>query len=144
MPKFVPCEVFLGFPCSLNDPSSAQHGKKTKSLLGGCVSHLIKKARMDIVVTIAEDGAPTTLKKVITAIRAQDFQVKHDHKNWGDWLRIEGCETVISIECVDGYTSSATIEHCEEDSEALLPALFKAFDRLGWVGMDEDGPYPLV
>jgi hypothetical protein len=99
---------------------------------------------MDIVVTIAENREPMTLKKVITAIRAQDFNVKHDHKNWGDWLRIEGCETVISIECINGLTSSATIEHAEEDSEELLPALYKAFDRLGWVGMDEDGPYPLV
>jgi hypothetical protein len=48
------------------------------------------------------------------------------------------------MECMDGLISSATIEHCEDDSEELLPAIYRAFDRLGWVGVDEDGPYPLI
>lgn len=99
---------------------------------------------MDIVVTQSEDRPSTTLRQVITAIRAQDFTVTHDHKNWGDWLRLAGCETVISIECIHGITSSATIEHCDDDSEEVLPALYRAFDRIGWVGMDEDGIYKLI
>lgn len=99
---------------------------------------------MEIVVRLPEDRSPQTLQKVVTAIRSQKLGVKHEHKNWGDWLRLEGCETVISIECLNGLTSSATIEHSDDDSEEVLPALYRAFDKLGWEGYDEDGPYCLV
>lgn len=99
---------------------------------------------MEIVVSVPETSEPSTLRKVLTALRAQKLAVTHDQKNWGDWLRIEGCETVISIEVVRGLTSTATIEHAEEDSEDILPAIYRAFHQLGWIGMDEDGPYSLL
>ena len=99
---------------------------------------------MDILIAVPETSQPSTLRTVIAALRSQKLEVTHDHKNWGDWIRIDGCETVISIEVAHGLTSSATIECCEDDSEDILPAIYRAFDQIGWIGMDEDGPYQLV
>lgn len=101
-------------------------------------------AVMDYNVLIPEPSAPMTLREVIAALRAQKLDVKHDHKNWGDWIRISGCETVISIEVTHGLTSSATIEHSDDDSEDILPAIYRAFGHIGWVGIDEDGEYQLI
>jgi hypothetical protein len=42
-----------------------------------------------------------------------------------------------------GLTSSATIEHSEDETEELTPAILRAFGRLKWVGIGEDGEYPL-
>jgi hypothetical protein len=99
---------------------------------------------MDILIAVPESSSPSTLRSVLAALRAQKLEVTHDHKNWGDWIRIDGCETVISIEVAHGLTSSATIEFCEDDSEDILPAIYRAFDHIGWIGMDEDGEYQLV
>lgn len=101
-------------------------------------------AAMDIVVAVPESSQPATLRSVLAALRAQKLEVSHDHKNWGDWIRIDGCETVISIEVTHGLTSTATIEHSEDDSEDILPALYRAFDHVGWIGIDEDGEYQLI
>jgi hypothetical protein len=99
---------------------------------------------MDILVAAPESAGPSTLRSILAALRAQKLEVKHDHKNWGDWIRINGCETVISIEVAHGLSSTATIEHCEDDSEDILPALYRAFDQIGWIGRDEDGEYHLI
>jgi hypothetical protein len=99
---------------------------------------------MDILVAAPESAGPSTLRAILAALRAQKLEVKHDHKNWGDWIRINGCETVISIEVTHGLSSTATIEHCEDDSEDILPALYRAFDHIGWIGRDEDGEYHLI
>ncbi|MBU6327510.1 MAG: hypothetical protein KGQ89_07775 [Verrucomicrobia bacterium] len=101
-------------------------------------------AAMDHNVLIPEPSAPVTLREVIAALRAQKLDIMHDHKNWGDWIRIGGCETVISIEVTHGLTSSATIEHSDDDSEDILPAIYRAFGHIGWVGIDEDGEYQLI
>ena len=101
-------------------------------------------AAMDILIAVPESSSPSTLRSVLAALRAQKLEVTHDHKNWGDWIRIDGCDTVISIEVAHGLTSSATIEFCEDDSEDILPAIYRAFDHIGWIGMDEDGEYQLV
>lgn len=99
---------------------------------------------MDYLVAVPESGSPNTLREVIAALRAQKFEITHDHKNWGDWLRFVGCDTVISIEVAHGLTSAATIEHCDDDSEDVLPAIYRAFHHLGWIGLDEDGEYQLI
>ena len=101
-------------------------------------------APMDITVSVSDSSNPNTLRSVLAALRAQKLEIKHDHKNWGDWIRLDGCETVISIEVTHGLTSSATIEHCEDDSEDVLPAIYRAFDHIGWIGIDEDGEYQLL
>ena len=114
------------------------------SMLGVMTMSHYDACRMDITIVLPEDSSPSTLREVIAALRAQKLDISHDHKNWGDWLRIDGCETVISIECNHGLASSATIEHSEDDSEDILPALYRAFHHLGWVGIDEEGEYQLI
>jgi hypothetical protein len=98
---------------------------------------------MEMVLTIRENALPSTLRSVLAALRSQKLTVSHVAKNWGDWIHLEGCETVISIEVVRGLTSTATIEYAEDDSEDILPAIQRAFHKLGWVGMDEEGEYSL-
>ena len=68
-------------------------------------------AAMDITVSVSDSSNPNTLRSVLAALRAQKLEIQHGHKNWGDWIRLDGCETVISIEVTHGLTSSATIEH---------------------------------
>jgi hypothetical protein len=99
---------------------------------------------MDILVSVPESANPSTLRSVLSALRAQKLVATHDHKNWGDWSRLEGCETVISIEVAHGLTSTATIEHCEDDSEDIMPAIYRAFHHIGWIGIDDDGEFQLV
>jgi hypothetical protein len=85
-------------------------------------------------------SAVTTLAKRRTGAKQRDAVIAHYGQNcW--WC---GCETVISIEVAHGLTSTATIEHCEDDSEDILPALYRAFDHVGWIGMDDDGEYRLI
>ena len=50
---------------------------------------------------------------------------------------------MISIESMRGLTTTATIEHAENEPDGLALGLQAAFHKLGWVGVDEDGPYPL-
>lgn len=99
---------------------------------------------MDFLVAAPDSSNPSSLRSVLAALRAQKLTVNHDHKNWGDWIRLEGCETVISIEVAHGLTSTATIEHNEDDSEDILPAIYRAFDHVGWIGIDEEGEFQLV
>lgn len=99
---------------------------------------------MDISVSVPHSSQPSTLRSVMAALRAQKIDITHDHKNWGDWIRLDGCETVISIEVNHGLTSSATIEHCEDDSEDILPAIYRAFHHIGWIGTDADGEFQLI
>ena len=101
-------------------------------------------AAMDYLVAVPESSNPSTLRSVLAALRAQKLVVTHDHKNWGDWLRVEGCETVISIEVAHGLTSTATIEHSDDDSEDILPTIYRAFHHIGWIGIDEEGEFQLV
>ena len=98
---------------------------------------------METVLQLPESEAPCTIKEVVEALRKEKLFVRHEAKNWGDWIHIEGEQTVISIESLRGLTSSATIEHAEDESEGLSPAIFRAFHRLRWVGIGEDGEYPL-
>lgn len=68
---------------------------------------------------------------------------RHEAKSWGDWIHLEGYDTVISIESMRGLTGSATIEHAEGEEQSPGKALLRAFASLGWQGVDEEGPYPL-
>ena len=98
---------------------------------------------METVVHLPESEPPCTLREVIDALSAQKLAPRHDHKSWGDWIHFEDYKTVISIESIRGLTRSATIETDEADSEDPTPAILKAFGKLGWYGIDEDGEYPL-
>lgn len=100
---------------------------------------------METVVQVPEAQPPATLTEVLVALREQHLDAKHDGRSWGDWIRLAGYSTVISIESARGLTRSATIEH-GEDEEAGEPAksILRAFANLGWEGVDADGPYPLA
>ncbi|BCX47242.1 hypothetical protein HAHE_11500 [Haloferula helveola] len=89
------------------------------------------------------DASLTTVKEVVSALKKEKLEPSHEAKNWGDWIHIEGCDTVISIESLRGLTGSATIEHAEDERNDPTQAILRAFHQLGWEGVDEDGPYPL-
>ena len=98
---------------------------------------------MNTVVQAVEGSDPCTISEVVAALKGQKLEVRHQKKDWGDWIILRGTETVISIESMRGLTSTATIEHAEEEPDGLVLGLQAAFHKLGWEGVDEDGPYPL-
>ena len=99
--------------------------------------------RVNTVVQAPEDDVPCTIREVVAALRDQKIEARHEKKDWGDWIILRGSDTVISIESMRGLTSTATIEHAEEEADGLALQLQAAFHQLGWVGVDDDGPYPL-
>lgn len=100
-------------------------------------------ARMETLVQLPEDAEPCTIREVCAALRAKKLEPLHEAKNWGDWIRLDGMRTVISIESMRGLTTSATIEHAEGDADEAIQQILAAFHKLGWHGVDDDGPYPL-
>lgn len=98
---------------------------------------------METQVVLPDSESPCTIDEVVAALDKAGVRARHEAKSWGDWIHLEGYETVISIESMRGLTGSATIEHAEGEEQAPGKALLKAFADLGWQGMDEEGPYPL-
>lgn len=97
---------------------------------------------METRVHLPESEAPATIREVVAALKKQKLEAKHDKQSWGDWINFEGKQTVISIESMRGLTTNATIEEAEGEDE-VFAACIAAFRKLGWLGEDEDGPYPL-
>lgn len=98
---------------------------------------------METVLQLPDSEEPCTLDEVIVALRKEKLHPRLESKNWGDWIHFEGSRTVISIESMRGLTTSATIEHDDDDADDLIPAILRAFGSLKWVGIGEDGEYPL-
>ncbi len=99
---------------------------------------------METLVQVPESNEPSTLNEVLDALRKEKLEPRLESKNWGDWIHLEGFRTVISIESNRGLTTSATIEHAEgEEDEGPSQAILRAFGRLGWCGIDDEGEYPL-
>lgn len=98
---------------------------------------------METVLRLPESEDPVTIREVVSALKKENLEPRHEAKNWGDWIHLEGCRTVISIESMRGLTTAATVEHGEDDGQDPTQAILRAFHRLGWVGIDEDGEYPL-
>ena len=100
---------------------------------------------METLVRLPDSLPPTTLMEVLAALRKEFLTPRHEAKAWGDWIYLECYDTVISILSNSGLTNSATIEHGEgeEDGEPI-DSILRAFGRLGWHGVDDDGEYPLV
>lgn len=100
---------------------------------------------METLIKLPNDAAPSTVIEVLAALRKEHFEPRHEAKAWGDWIYLETYTTVISIESNRGLSSSATIEHGEgeEDGEPTT-SILRAFGRLGWIGVDGDGEYPLA
>ena len=100
---------------------------------------------METLVRLPQSAPPTTLPEVLAALRKEYLDPRHESKAWGDWIYLECYDTVISIECNGGLSHSATIEHGdgEEDGEPI-DSILRAFGKLGWCGVDDDGEFPLV
>ena len=100
---------------------------------------------METFIRLPDSLPPTTLIEVLTALRKEYLTPRHESKAWGDWIYLECYDTVISIMSNNGLSNAATIEHGEgeEDGEPI-DSILRAFARLGWHGVDDDGEYPLV
>lgn len=99
---------------------------------------------METVLQLPPTEDPCTIREVVEALRKEELFPRHESKNWGDWIHLEGFSTVISIESMRGLTSAATIEHGDDETEEPACTIMRAFGRLGWIGVGEDGEFPLV
>ena len=99
---------------------------------------------METLIQLPETAEPSTIIDILAAMRKEHLEPRHEAKAWGDWIYLESYTTVVSIDCNRGLSSSATIEHGEdeEDGEPVASVL-RAFARLGWHGIDNDGTFPL-
>jgi hypothetical protein len=100
---------------------------------------------METFVRLPDSIPHTPLVEVLAALRKEYLNPRHEAKAWGDWIYLECYDTVISIQSSSGLSNSATIEHGEgeEDGEPIV-SILRAFGRLGWRGVDDDGEYPLA
>ena len=98
---------------------------------------------MNTTVEAPDSAKRCTIDDVVAALKSQKIAAHHDQQDWGDWIILEDSETVISIESIRGLTTTATIEHAENEAKGLSNRLFAAFHKLGWEGIGEDGPYRL-
>ncbi len=99
---------------------------------------------METQLQLSDTSAPSTLTEVLDSLRKEHFEPRLESKAWGDWIYLEGYNSVISIESNRGLSSSATIEHAEgEEDGEFIQCIYRAFARLGWHGIDDDGEFPL-
>lgn len=99
---------------------------------------------METLLQLSDSSAPSTLNEVLDALKKQHLEPRLESKAWGDWIYLEGYNSVISIESNRGLSSSATIEHAEGEEEGeLVHCIFRAFKKLGWHGVDGDGEFAL-
>ena len=100
---------------------------------------------METLVRLPQSSPPTTLIEVLAALRKEYLDPRHESKALGDWIYLECYDTVISILAISGLSNSATIEHAEGEEEGEPSvSILRAFGRLGWHGVDDDGEFPLV
>lgn len=100
---------------------------------------------METLLRIPEGSDPSTINEILNSLKKEHIEARLDAKSWGDWIHLEDYKSVISIESNRGLSTSATIEHAEgEESGELVNGIFRAFGRLGWIGVDEDGEFSLA
>ena len=99
---------------------------------------------METLLQLSDTSTPSTLDEVLASLKKEHIEPRLESKAWGDWIYLDGYRTVISIESNRGLSSSATVEHAdgEEDGE-IVQCIYRAFGRLGWHGMDDEGEFPL-
>ncbi|MBT7959285.1 MAG: hypothetical protein HN759_08115 [Akkermansiaceae bacterium] len=98
---------------------------------------------METRLHVPDMEPPSSITEVLVALCDQKLEPKHEKKDWGDWITFSGKNTVISIESMRGLTSSATIEHADEDGDEINMNILAAFGQLGWMGSDEEGEFRL-
>lgn len=100
---------------------------------------------METQLLVPHSAAPSTITQIMEALRKEHFEPHHEAKTWGDWIYLYGFRSVISIEATSGVSHAATIEHGEGEEEGEpLSSILRAFGKLGWHGVDDDGEYPLL
>ena len=98
---------------------------------------------METRLHVPDMEPPSSITEVLVALCDQKLEPKHEKKDWGDWITFSGKNTVISIESMRGLTSSATIEHADEDGDEINMNILAAFGQLGWMGSDEEVEFRL-
>ncbi len=98
---------------------------------------------MEVRLHLPEFETPSAITEVLSALKSQKLNPKHEKKDWGDWIHFKGYKTVISIESMRGLARSATLEFAEGEDDELELKFIAAFRSLGWYGTDEDGEYQL-
>lgn len=99
---------------------------------------------METLLQLSDSSEPTTLDEVLESLKKEYLSPRLESKAWGDWIYLEGYNSVISIESNRGLSSSATIEHAEgEEDGELVHCIHRAFARLGWHGVDDEGEFAL-
>ena len=99
---------------------------------------------METLIRLPETATPSTIVEVLDSLRKEHFEPRHESKAWGDWIYLQTYSTVISVECNRGLCSSATIEYGDGEEEGEpTKSLYRAFGRLGWHGIDDDGEFAL-
>jgi hypothetical protein len=99
---------------------------------------------METLLQLSDSSAPSTLKEVLDSLKKQHLEPRLESKAWGDWIYLDGYNSVISIESNCGLSSSATIEHAEgEEDGEIVQCILRAFKKLGWHGVDDDGEFSL-
>jgi len=99
---------------------------------------------METVLKLSDSSVPSTLEEVLASLKKEFLEPRLESKAWGDWIYLGGYESVIAIESNNGLSSSATIEHAEgEEDGEIVKCIYRAFGRLGWHGIDEEGVFQL-
>lgn len=99
---------------------------------------------METLLQLSDSSTPSTLDEVLASLKKEFLEPRLESKAWGDWIYLDGYRTVISIESNRGLSSSATIEHAEgEEDGEIIQCIYRAFGRLGWKGIGDDGEFAL-
>jgi hypothetical protein len=99
---------------------------------------------METQLVVPHSTPPSTITQILEALRKEQLEPRHEAKAWGDWIYLYGFRSVISIEATHCVSHAATIEHGENEEEGEpVASILRAFGRLGWHGVDDDGEYPL-
>lgn len=99
---------------------------------------------METLLRLPDASEPSTLTEVLDSLKKEHLEPRLESKAWGDWIYLNGYNSVISIESNRGLSSAATIEHAEgEENSELVQCIHRAFGHLGWHGVDDDGEFAL-
>lgn len=99
---------------------------------------------METVLQLSESSIPSTLDEVLASLKKEHLEPRLESKAWGDWIYLDGYRSVIAIESNHGLSSSATVEHAEDEEDGeIVKCIYRAFARLGWHGIDDEGEFPL-
>jgi uncharacterized lipoprotein YmbA len=125
--------------CSVTKPVE---DRVTRHLLQPTVRE-VEQNRSEPRLAVARPRLPGYLDgmALVTRDAAGAIQSQRQHL-WAEPLDVNISRVLASN--LRGLTRSATIEHGEgEETDDPIPAILRAFGKLGWHGIDEDGEFAL-